>query len=294
MQSHILWLSLCGVAVTCAATPSQASIVNPTGLSDLILWLDSETGVSADANGVATWADQSGSSNNLSQAVNGRKASIAVGVTPTGRNAISFVTGGDGSDFLLSNAADLQLDATFTAFFVISPDVLPSNANQRFAGNYSQGKFRFNNGKASMHAGVDADLNSPLPQANQFQTIVYRRDSNVQIGIDSDFDGNVSLTTTSNSSNTSSSAFVLGGVPNSHTGGAFGSFDGDIAAVVIYDRTLTDNEVNMVSGYLNEEFISGAHVVPEPSSGIILAGAILCVAGCAYVRRRRRPRRQHP
>ncbi len=249
------------------APAARLGQITPSDLPGLALWLDAQQGVTGSGS-VSAWADQSAAGNDLTQGIGAYQPALVDGVTPNGSPAVSFSkapgTAGrtNDNDFLASSS--LQLDASMTAFFYMSPDSLPAGTGQRFAGHYGNGQFRFHDGKASMHtAGGDAPLNDPLPAANQFQLIAYRFSNDVQISIDGS-----TFVQTRSSANFDSSDFLLGGVPNPLVadGVSFGAFDGDFAEVIIYDRVLSDAEAMDVFDYLNAKY---AEHPDEGSAGTV-------------------------
>lgn len=62
-------------------------------------------------------------------------------------------------------------------------------------------------------------------------------------------------------------------------------YEGDIARILVYDRPLTDSEINLVGAELSELYaINGSFVVPEVSSALLISIAGLM---SAFARRRR-------
>lgn len=59
------------------------------------------------------------------------------------------------------------------------------------------------------------------------------------------------------------------------------TLDGDIAEILMYNRTLTSEEFDSVTAYLNEKYALGILPIPEPSTAILFA-----IAACAILRRR--------
>jgi len=259
---------------------SGAAIVDPTDIGGLVLWLDAGQGVTESGNIVSAWADQSGQGNNFSQSTAAYQPTFVASAFNT-LPAISFATaagtGGRTNDNDFLSNSSLQLNTTATAFFVMLPDSLPGDSTQRFGGHYGNGQFRFNSGKASMWTGGgNADLSTPLPTVGQFQTIAYRLNGNVQISIDGS-----AFTTTQTSASFSSSALLVGGVPNTFVadGASFGAYDGDFAEVIIYDAVLTDPQASDVFDYV------AAKYVPEPSAGILSALGLLGLLACGRRRK---------
>lgn len=240
------------------------NITSPTNISDCVLWLDAGQGVTESGGVISEWADQSSASNDLTQATAAHQPAL-ISDAVNSKSAVSFAKGAtdpDDNDFL-SNSA-LQLDTTVTLFFVIKPDG-PLDSSQRFAGHYGNGAFRFNSGKASIWtSGGNADLSTPLPSTGEFQIIAYRFNSNVQISINgSDFVVTISSASMDNSD------FVIGGVANSSLSPNYGSFDGDFAEIIVYDKVLTDADFNRVGYYLAEKYNLSTDFIPLEATSYI-------------------------
>lgn len=60
-------------------------------------------------------------------------------------------------------------------------------------------------------------------------------------------------------------------------------FDGDVAEILMYDRTLTSLEMDSVTSYLDTKYALGLGTIPEPSTI-----ALVCGAGLAFLGLRRR------
>lgn len=271
-------LIVCAAVSAFAVSTANAAAFAPSELSDLVLWVDGDTGVTETAGDVSFWADQSSAGNNLAQGTGAYQPSVVSGVL-NGHDAISFSTNGAGTadNEYLSNAA-LQLDTTTTAFYVMNPDSTAGNS-QRFAGHYSNGQFRFNNDKASMFtSGGNADLTSPEAVAGSFQILTYRINGAVEGSINSP-----DLVQTKATSSFDNSDFLIGGVPNTFvTGVEYGSFDGDFAEVIVYDRALSDAEIGKVGAYLADKYNLGASYVGKSQERVVYDFEAPAVNGSAF------------
>jgi hypothetical protein len=194
--------------------------------------------------------DQSTSGYNLSQTTEAHMPAL-VSDAFNGKPAVSFEKGANSavSDYLVSSA--LQLGNPCTLFFVMKPDKLPDGYNQRFAGHYGGGQFRFNSeGKASVaNNSTPAPLDSPLMTVGEFDLLIYRINESVDIGINQ-----YQLTRTLDSGMAfSSTDFLLGGIPNGGPSDHV-TFDGDFAEVIIYNRPLSATDINRVGYYLAQRY----------------------------------------
>jgi hypothetical protein len=84
----------------------------------------------------------------------------------------------------------------------------------------------------------------------EFDLLVYRINSSVDIGINQ-----YKLTRTRSSGiSFDDTDFILGGVPNTFVAPKYGSFDGDFAEVIIYNRQLSATDINRVGYYLAQRY----------------------------------------
>jgi hypothetical protein len=244
-----------------------------------VLWLDGADSatITADVDGINTWADKSPQLNNAILAAGGTQhASYELGVQ-NGLNVVRF----DGNDYLdLANTISAQ-----TVFAVVKKNsgtglqrifsgsghndgltTLNSDYGVRFTSGTDTiigaitGNFRMIGGAAdgtSSFTALDGVLTNQVPD-------VYGAGLNYSLGRPVSFNGQY--------------------------------FEGDIAELIVYNRMLTngsvspfDNELNDLQYYLQQKWGINAGLsetpppAPEPSSGLLLGTAALYL-----VRRRKR------
>lgn len=102
-----------GAAIWPRRAPSGAFA--PDDVSGLILWVETDSGVSTDAFGVYDWADQSTSGNDFTQSTDGFKPSLVTDHFATGCDGIL----GDDSDDRLTLNSTISEAADISIFFVV-------------------------------------------------------------------------------------------------------------------------------------------------------------------------------
>ncbi len=236
---------LLATLVLAGARHGHAGIANPTEISDLVVWLDADSGVTESGGAVTDWANQVGSAV-FAQGDTTRQPVLSSDPV-SGHPTLYF-----SDDYLnlpTGSADHIQLDDTNTAFFVIKPSDLPSGDYPRFFGHYGNGQYRVSDAKAGMWVGQRSELESPLVTTDRFQVLAYRLNDNVQTAIN-----NLPITETAPGAAFSSSDLTVGGV-RAEPGGAVG----DMAEIVVYDRSLSDAEAVEVGRYL-----AGKYQLPAP------------------------------
>ncbi len=235
----------------------SAATFNPSSISDLSLWLDANQGVATSGSAVTQWDDQSGLGHHVTP--NDGNPTLVAGAI-NGLNAVSFANNQQ------LNTNSLQLNDTTTLFVVLSPDSLPANQSQRFFGHYGNGQYRFNSTMASMYAGPsggNTDLETTHAAAEQFQLLTYRNNDNVEIA-----HNNANIGFAGSPLAHSASLLSVGGVGG---GGLNGSFQGDIAEVIAYNRNLTNTEIQQVGAYLAGKYAIAGAQFNAARDGLVVA-----------------------
>src|SRR5580692_7077998 len=103
-------------ATTDAGSTSDAGQVNPASLGNLVLWLDSNSGVTQSGGTVSAWADQSGQGNGVSQSTAGSQPTYHASGAGSGGTMpyLTFGTGGVNTflDSTTTNLAPSGADVT--------------------------------------------------------------------------------------------------------------------------------------------------------------------------------------
>lgn len=226
------------------------------------LWLKADTGVTAPASSgisyVNTWADQSGNSNNLAQTTAARKPWLYSSVW-NGESAIHF----DGSnDYLFKAIAtdhDLN-DPEMTIFVVTTRDTASStknimvfkdgtSTNEGYELKYdSSGKFQFLFGDGSAIRTVETGADYATGSAGRAHILTATIEDNPEIALR--VMGKLAASSSSHTyrPNSSSATFAIGSQILSNY------FKGEIAEVIIYNRVLTDAEIEQTEGYLASKY----------------------------------------
>ena len=237
-----------GIA-TVTITVGSGSLIS----SGLVVALESDAGVSTDGgSNVLGWLDSSGSGNDLQSVVG--DPSLVTGATPSGANALNF----DGDDSLARLGAidalnGLSEGANDRTIFVIaryntaaglagvSYGSGAGNANFGLATDDSQGKLTVQGGGASNNfvsanqgAGSGWLAQSAVLSSNQLD---HYRDGKL---IDSAF----------HAFNTDATDLVIADEID-----GLGFADMDVAAILIYDRALTEMQRHEVQAYLHNKYL---------------------------------------
>lgn len=242
-----------------------SSIVSyPVGqipLSGMKLWLKADAGVTKDGNGlVSVWADQSGSGNNVSQSISTNQPTVVDNVV-NGRPAIRFA---GGSQALQSAGLVLTTTASFTSFEVIKYNSIPASTNQYVWWNgdstaisgYGSGLSTLTRtwcGWANQNKALSDTTNAAV---GTWYEISSRYGSNShQMWVNGTYIGSIVKT----GSNFTNGFFSVGNYgPASYQG-----LYGDIAELLIYNRSLSDTERSNVENYLSARWNPVAPVAKD-------------------------------
>ncbi len=135
--------------------PGGVSYTN--GASELVLWLDGNSGVSTSGTSVTEWADQSGYINNAVPPVAANQPTLNTSAL-NGNATITF----DGTDDVLNVSDNSSIDLTTWSFFIVTKVNLHKNFNAFFTkGNDATENFEF----LSNFPGV-GDIHFPIFYTN--------------------------------------------------------------------------------------------------------------------------------
>lgn len=210
----------------------------------LKLWLNAEAGVgTSSANVVSTWADQS-ASRNLASPDPGSSVPAYLANAILGRPALRFAPA------TAFKGASLGLQDACSIFVVAAPQgqsdgAMISSAAQYYIGTGAGGYFASYYGDGS--TWYDTQSHSVHLPAGQFNVL-----ESVNNGSDAAYLNGALVDSRPNPMMPSSQRFALGG-----------SWMGDIAEVLVYDRALTSTERVTVENYLNRRY---GCIAPAPTA----------------------------
>ena len=281
-----------------AACLSAASADAVPVTSGLIQDLDAEVGVTRSGNDVTAWANQGSAGDDVS--TNKGTPQFVSNATPNGQSAISFfqqrMAGGDHNAF-----TSLLSGTGYTWFVVMDPDAQDGGSNNIFGAlnnNPGTGFINFNGFAVGLDANsalrmLERDL--PTNEITLGQTAgLDNLGWVIAAGRLAAGTGAVAQEVFLNSATADGTSSVnISGSPGIYqltsalTLGAERSngresFDGDVARILIYDRELTDAELEQVGYSLSQTYGIPTTFVPEPTSL-----ALLGLGGLIALRRRR-------
>lgn len=239
----------------------SSAISDPSNVSGLHLWLDAndETTITQTANKISQWNDKSGNNYNLTQGISGSQPELK----PNGyglRNTVLF----DGADDFMTTNIPGTLDE-MTVFIVSKYNQLnqgsgdfdylysygTNSANQlvslarRASGSFDDDYYLFDGGTT---------LNGPNLDGQVFTTHVQRINNTATFH--EYFKNGVSEVVTDNDVAFSvSGTFDLG---RYLTGTHY--LDGEIAEIIIYNRSLNNTERETIETYLTQKWVNGVDV----------------------------------
>lgn len=234
----------------------------PIPTSGLVLLLEADRNVASSDSVVTGWLDQSGHGNNLS-ATGGPQ--LIPETTPSGRPAIAFHGGQDGEGDRLERVASLNNlpdgDEDRTLFLVV-------NYSSSGYGGFAYGKDRCGQafglivdkgGKLSVQRWCD-DHQTPVRGTGEgwlVQSAVLREGRLAHYK-----DGALIADEAETAFNTVLNRLVIGAEIDAKP-----HLDMDVAAVLIYDRALSDAERERVEQYLQDKYLAGASLDERPIAG---------------------------
>lgn len=229
---------------------------NAVPKSGLKLWLDATyiTGLS-DGTAITTWNDRSGNGYNAAQSDSAKKPTYKVNIL-NGKPVVRF----DGGDELaLSSGFDMLKNVGGFTTIAVGKFGNPE-LNETFvkigSGAGTSRAMLIKAGTKLTVAGRRLDAESPIKnlESNNVVSLVYHKiytgiidfaNSNAYLYQNNVADGvNTNFSTDGNTENTNSTFIGIGGA-----GSEF--LSGDIAELVVYNRTLSNNEITQINKYLS-------------------------------------------
>ena len=216
--------------------------------TNLQLWLKADAGITKDGtNNVSAWADQSGNSHHADQS-NSTAQPLWVDNVINGKPVIRF----DGNSDVMTTDVNGPGGTEFT-FFVVAK----SNGQRIISYNDNNGYVLYSylvtgNFIISNDGGAFGGINPGTNDPSNFLVECARYKSNTVNGMQTFVNKN--LIAQRNSSNIAAlpvAPLQLGSYPG---GGGNEVISGDVAEVIIYNRSLTDGERNLTEDYLLQKY----------------------------------------
>ena len=221
----------------------------PSDIADLHLHLDAQDAgsITDTAGEVSQWDDLSASGIDISQATAAQQPNTS---TANGNDSIQF----DGGDRLLATGLGDDLDPDDMTFItVITPD--DAAGNEDYAGFYNVGNFtrqgiRKTGSTVQLFIFGTASSTTPIllgAVAGVTRWQIFRAESATNGGTDAlDSSGITATNAGTDTALGGVTQFSLGATPTGAT-----AYSGHIHEVIVYDRRVTDEERDLLEGYLN-------------------------------------------
>ncbi|MEZ6191289.1 MAG: PEP-CTERM sorting domain-containing protein [Phycisphaerales bacterium] len=296
-------------AIMSMAVPVSGATLSVT--SGLILHLAPDSVTTDGFGNVTSWNDQSGLGNHATQGVAVYQPTLESGLTPSGADVVRFDSQDDADpEHLLIGANAADFDATAMTWFVVFRADLATNNRRMLTSAYSDIDPGAPVDLEAQAWGIITDVStSPSDSGNGYRTLA-RTDTggfnaaSAGAGTPSALTDDMFVVGSSFLDTTTDEAFAMLTLPDgsqftdsntaatlqldghlqtligAQTGNDLiidsGGWSGDIAAIVVYNRRLSTNEIATVT-----EELRLAYTVPEPASLALMA------LGVAGVSRRR-------
>ena len=215
--------------------------------TNLQLWLKADAGVTKDgSNNVSTWSDQSGNAHHADQSTSASQP-LWVDNVLNGKPVIRF----DGNSDLMTTDITGPGGTEFT-FFVVAK----SNGQRIISYNDGSDYVLYsypapNNFIISNDGGAYGGLNSGTNNPVAFQVSCARYIANTANGMQTFVNGALLAQRTSANIVLPTVPLQLGSYPG---GGATELINGDVAEIIVYNRSLTDIEREQVENYLTQKY----------------------------------------
>lgn len=225
----------------------------PRKIADLALWLDaSDSSTITTSTGVSEWRDKSGKGNNFAQTTGNNQPTV----TTAGQNGLNTLTFNGSSQKLLSTSASLSLSSTHSVFAVVNPRIRKISAilvgsinTELFYGDGSS----FSGSKFGAYGTARA-----VYGGGTITTGVYQVFTAICAGATMPTDLSMYTNGTGGTASVQTAGTAPGVAMSAFLGiGAFESlqyWDGSIAEIVVYTRTLGTTERQAVERWLGKKW----------------------------------------
>lgn len=239
------------IAIVCIATPHHTfADFSSSSISGLKLWLDASheattdgTATATDGASVQVWKDRSGNNSHATQLTAENKPTYETDVL-NGKPVIRF----DGGDSLVTESfLDSSFDTSLTFFTVAKKSttalrMTSSNQGTRWYSGRSSPLIYNTSQLSDTQIQLAGVVTHPVVEVFRYngstKTLQYRVPS-IASSTSESATGNLGL----------SGTLTVG----DQSGGSFG-YNGDIAEILIYNRALTDLEIETIGDYLTEKY----------------------------------------
>jgi hypothetical protein len=223
--------------------PRAAAAFSPSDVSGLVLWLETDSGVSTDANGVYDWDDQSSSDNDLVQATDSLKPDVVTDHFATNYDGIQ----GDDSDDAMTLQSEISDTGDISVFVVMQAE---SNQFEPVYGSPTGpgASVQFTNGeKARFRYGTttytDCTGNGAFTAGEEI-LFEFHRDSSDNVTCFFDGTDQTSGSPTETDTIYISQFFAIRGNATGHIYGA----------MLIYDNKVSSGDAASIRTYLNDKY----------------------------------------
>ena len=255
--------------VIATSTPINVTVTNQS----LILWLRADLGVTNSAGQISAWADESGQANTAKQNTSSHQP-LYVTNALNGLPVVQF----NGTNYFSLPSTLFNGTTGAEALVVLNVATNPPGANQTLWewGNYN------NNGGGVYYPNTSGAISEDFGSAPPYYpyTVPYTVGAPIQsltqyhvyeVAGQASFwgawiNGVTQASTTNNNYGTWGSYYLGGGL------GAANPFVGDVAEVLVFNRTLSANERLIVNNYLNLKYALVTNAPPAPTN--LVASAI--------------------
>ncbi len=238
------------------------SLFTPDDLVGLQLWLDADDSSSLIvdmSNLVSQWNDKSGNANNATQMTVGSQPKFISSVT-SNRQTVNF----DGVDDFLAAAGTVlsKADQSLTMFVVFNSS--SDDAESALFGQFENfdssnhyatvterrplsSKIKFSNNPPLLVSGIESSNNATLNNENIFSVIIDTSSRKIRLN-------GIETADALDDTYTGSDPAVWQIGSRLFFGIQISLFTGDISEIIIYDKTLSSDEIDSVEAYLSDKW----------------------------------------
>ena len=259
--------------------PNMPASTIVSGISGLKLWVKGDALSGFNNNdSIGTWADQSGTGSDFTQATGGNKPKYVA----SGINGLPSVAFDGSSTFFAGPASSSVMGATVQTTFIVfkanagGGSVNSSNAYSApaliFTPSFASYAITLGNDPKIWTTGYDgahSGIGQPISYGTPYRLTFYHDGTNINSNLNGGSFTSIPMGSISNASNLQMGL------------GQAGYFNGQIAEYIVFNRQLTTNEINAVDAYLATKYFSAQPIITKirnKSAGIsapnLNAGAI--------------------